>query len=177
MGKIVAEDTATDASNDALSDIEQLRLIVFGQAKQELDQKIRLLDKRMSDELNSLQLKSDERHAALLETINENHASLLNKLDEIDGQHDSNAAALDADIKQLNAQLEMAENASRDDSLALHKRIDSEVDDLQSQLKSAINDLSEQLNAMNNNLASSKTDRKILAKLLANVATNLEIDD
>ncbi|WP_395338108.1 hypothetical protein PN836_010655 [Ningiella sp. W23] len=177
MEKKSSGSVSPQASNDAFSDLEQLRLIVFGQAKQALEDKIDALNQRVSDEMNMLQEQVNQRHSELLEKLAENHSTLLQKLNELDEQQQSDKSDLSESIASVASELEMADNASKDDSQALHKRIDQEVDDIQDALNKAVAQLSEKLDTMNNNLATSKTDRKILAKLLANVATNLDADE
>ena len=46
--------TVDSASNDAFGELEQLRLIVFGQAKAELETKIELLQEKLSADISDM---------------------------------------------------------------------------------------------------------------------------
>ncbi|MGQ8365581.1 hypothetical protein [Glaciecola sp. 1036] len=166
-----------NASNDPLNDLEQLRLIVFGAAKQELDAKIEQLNQRLTDEMSKLQTHFSEQFSLVQQNMADNQADLLLKLSQSNEIQESNKQAFLDTTNSLSSQLEMAENAAQDDAQQLHKRLDEEVNQLQGELKDAVERLMAKLDSVTNELTTSKTDRKTLAQLLANVANNLEAGD
>ncbi|GLR71839.1 hypothetical protein [Agaribacter marinus] len=169
--------TSAKASNDALGDLEQLRMIVFGAAKQELDEKIDALNQRLSDEMQQIQTQISLQFSDMQKNIAENQQILLSKLNDTDNTQDTNQQKLIEITERLNSQIEMAENAGRDEAKNLHARMDNEVNALQADLADAVERLMTKLDAVSKDLTSSKTDRKTLAQLLANVATNLDADE
>lgn len=169
--------TSAKASNDALGDLEQLRMIVFGAAKQELDEKIDALNQRLSDEMQQIQTQISLQFSDMQKNIAENQQILLSKLNDTDNTQDTNQQKLIEITERLNSQIEMAENAGQDEAKNLHARMDNEVNALQADLADAVERLMTKLDAVSKDLTSSKTDRKTLAQLLANVATNLDADE
>ena len=162
------------ASNDSLTEIDQLRQLVFGQAKLELDHKIDALSQRLSTELDMLQTQFNERMVELSEQLKQQHESTLRAIEDTQNTQEDNKAELIEQNKLLQSQLEMAENAGRDDTDALHKRIDSEVSQLDTNLQQGLQEMLERLDNVSKELSNSKTDRKTLAQLLATMATDLE---
>ncbi len=169
--------TSAKASNNALGDLEQLRMIVFGAAKQELDEKIDALNQRLSDEMQQIQTQISLQFSDMQKNIAENQQILLSKLNDTDNTQDTNQQKLIEITERLNSQIEMAENAGQDEAKNLHARMDNEVNALQADLADAVERLMTKLDAVSKDLTSSKTDRKTLAQLLANVATNLDADE
>lgn len=165
------------ASNDAFSELEQLRLLVFGQAKQQLDQRIDELQQRVSDELDMQQKQFNERFSEMSTHIEQQHQAVLANLAELNNTQETDKAELIEANKTLSSQLEMTENASKDDFVAMQKRIDHEVNQLESGLDKAKHEILAQLEQVTKELSGSKTDRKKLALLLANMASNLDADD
>lgn len=164
------------ASNDAFNELEQLRLIVFGQAKQELEQKIEGIKKHVETELKSLKLEFSEQIELTNQNLSSNFSDIQASIHGIDEKIDKHQELNNQDTQKLLSQLEMAENEGKDDTELLHKRIDSEVSKLENAVDSSIQDILAQLEKVSSELSSSKTDRKTLAKLLSNMANNLNED-
>lgn len=177
MAKKVPPSTLAEASNDSLTEIDQLRQLVFGQAKIELDKKIDDLSQSLSSDIDMLQSQFNERFNAMSEQLKQQHEATLAIIEQTQHTQDDNKAELIEANKQLHSQLEMAENAGRDDAEAIHKRIDSEVSQLDASLQQGLQEMLECLDKVTKELSSSKTDRKKLARLLSTMATDLETND
>ena len=169
--------TSQDASNEALNELEQLRLLVFGQAKQALDSRIDKLSQLLAQETQTLQSNFDERFSALERSLNKQHESMLTQINELANVQESDKAELMQSQNNMLSQLEMAENASKDDSTLIHKRIDDEVTKLEADVDKATLEILEKLEQVTKELSGSKTDRKKLALLLSTMASNLDADD
>ncbi len=168
------------ASNESFNELEQLRLIVFGQAKQALETKIEALQQRLSEEMDMMQSQINQRFSDLTQSIESQHTALNGRLDELNNlQSEDKATLIEANQSMqaaLSSQIELAENAGKDDADLIHKRIDNEVAKLESGIDTSMQDLLAQLEQVSKELSSSKTDRKTLAQMLANMASNLEED-
>ena len=168
------------ASNEALTELEQLRLIVFGQARAELESKIDALQMRLSDEMDMLQSQINTRFTDLGQTIEEQHKALKLSIQQLNDVQVEDKNTLEDANKLLESslvsQIEMAENAGKDDAETIHKRIDQEVTKLETGLENTMQELLAQLEQVSKELSSSKTDRKTLAQMLSNMASNLEED-
>lgn len=169
--------TSQDASNEALNELEQLRVLVFGQAKQALDARIDNLSQTLAQETKALQSNFDERFLALEQSLNEQHKSVLAQINDLANIQESDKAELIQSQNNILSQLEMAENASKDDSTFVHKRIDEEVTKLEADVEKATLEILEKLEQVTKELSGSKTDRKKLALLLSTMASNLDADD
>ena len=165
------------ASNDAFSELEQLRLLVFGQAKQQLDNRIDELNHRLRDDIEKQQNQFNKKLNEINAKLDEQHQTILSALADLGSVQEADKTELLQANNELISQLEMADNASRDESVLMHKRIDEEVSALESNLSKTTQDIVLQLEKVTKELSGSKTDRKKLALLLANVASNLDADD
>ncbi len=170
-----------DASNDSFDELEQLRLLVFGQAKVELEQKIVVSHQDLSEKIEAMTHQIQQDMHSMNQNISQQLASLSATLQssiaEVDSSRENNRIAFEEANNRLLSQLEMAENAGKDDSDILHKRIDDEVSRLEVSADTAMKEIIAQLERVTNDLTSSKTDRKTLAQLLATMASNLDADD
>lgn len=165
------------ASNEAFNELEQLRLLVFGQAKQQLDARIDALQTQLQEETNMLQTQFNQRITALDEKLAEQHQQVIAQINDLANVQESDKSELVQSHANLSSQLEMAENASKDDSSYIHKRIDDEVSKLEKEVDKATQDILLKLEQVTKELSGSKTDRKKLALLLSTMASNLDADD
>jgi len=165
------------ASNEAFNELEQLRLLVFGQAKQQLDSRIDALQSQLNEDVNMLQAQFNQRITALDEKLAEQHEQLVSQINDLANIQENDKTELVQSHASLSSQLEMAENASKDDSSFIHKRIDDEVSKLENEVSKATQDLLNKLEQVTKELSGSKTDRKKLALLLSTMASNLDADD
>ncbi|TDO99381.1 hypothetical protein [Marinomonas balearica] len=165
------------ASESAASELDQLRNIVFGAAKADLDERIRALQSEMragfEQATQSLHQQISNVQAALQESVN----SLEDRIGQVDSHYDYKTSELTKNIETLAAEVESNDENNRQLDEALHKRIDEEIQQLTDQFTQKHNQTIDLLNQVKKELNSSKTDRKTLAKLLATVATNLETEE
>jgi len=168
------------ASDEAFTELEQLRLIVFGQAKAELESKIDALQQDVRHDIDILSSQINLRFADLNDNIQKQHAALTASIESLTTIQLEDKNVLIEHTKalesQLSSQIEMTENAGKDDADQIHKRIDDEVAKLEAGLDNTMQELLAQLEQVSKKLSSSKTDRKSLAQMLANMASNLEED-
>ena len=169
--------TVESASNDAFGELEQLRLIVFGQAKAELETKIELLQENLSADITDMNKQFTNSLNDLHQNMDTQFKALSVAIADVDSSREANKAALDDTDSLLASQLEMAENAGKDDADRIHKRIDEEVNKLETTVDASMQNILEQLERVTTDLTSSKTDRKTLAQLLATMASNLDADN
>ena len=173
--------TVSAASNDAFSELEQLRLIVFGQAKAELDERIDALQNQLTNDINAVNEQFQSRMENLQSKIEEQFAKVNTTISELDHTRENdkqnNLLALEQAQQHINSQLEMTENAGKDETDALHKRVDDEVAKLETNVEESVQDLLQKLDKVSKELSNTKTDRKTLAMLLANMASNLDADN
>jgi acetyl-CoA carboxylase alpha subunit len=165
------------ASNDAFGELEQLRLIVFGQAKAELETKIELLQEKLSADISDMSKQFSNNMNDLHQNMDTQFKAISAAIADVDSSREADKAALDDADSLLSSQLEMAENAGKDDADQIHKRIDEEVSKLETTVDTSMQNILEQLERVTNDLTSSKTDRKTLAQLLATMANNLDADN
>lgn len=168
--------TSENASNEAFSELEQLRLIVFGQAKVELESKIESLHQQLSTDISDMSKQFTDSLNDLHNNMDLQFKALSVSIADVDSKREANKTSLDEANAILASQLEMAENGSKDDSDLLHKRIDEEVSKLETKVDASMHDILAQLERVTTDLTSSKTDRKTLAQLLATMASNLDAD-
>ena len=168
--------TNQPASNTAFSELEQLRLIIFGDAQRVLEQKISQLSNDLNDQFNELKTEQKRHSLEIKEMLEKAVESLSDKLDFVDSQHDEKHQTMVATTETLNAQLELSDASGKDEVDALHKRLDEEVQKLNSLFSNKHAEAMAKLAKVSHELTDTKTDRKTLAKLLATMATNLESD-
>lgn len=164
-------------SSDADNELEQLRNLVFGKAKQQLEQRIEDLNHSFTKGLSTLHSELDESLADLHAKLEQQHKTTLLALTQLENTHSTDKSEWQKAIEILNSQIEMAENTANDEANNIHKRIDGEVTQLESSLQKTTQDLMAHLDKVSKELSGSKTDRKKLASLLANVVSNLNADE
>lgn len=158
------------------SELDQLRNIVFGSAKADLEARMYELQVEMQAgfEQAAKMLKSqmEDIHAALQEST----SSLEDRIGQVDSHYDYKTSEIEKNSDKLSETIEVNNASGGQDVDGLHKRIDREVLDLTDRFTQKNDQTIDLLNQMKQELSSSKTDRKTLAKLLATVASNLEIE-
>lgn len=162
---------------DPNSELAQLRNIVFGAAKTELETEIQRLRQEMQASFE-LSAKKLQQEMSEMQTALEEH---VNKLDQritwVDDQHDDRSTKLNTYADKIASELEMntANNQQQDEEI--QKRLDNEIELLSNKFTKQHNQTIDLLNQVKKDLNTSKTDRKTLARLLATVASNLETDE
>lgn len=169
--------TAQSAREESVSELDQLRNIVFGSAKADLDLRILELQSEVRSGFEQaaemLKLQMSEMYSALQESV----GSLEDRIGQVDSHYDYKTTEIDNNLEKLAEEVDAndAKHKQLDDDL--HKRIDREIQTVTDQFTQKHNQTIDLLNQVKKELNSSKTDRKTLAKLLATVASNLETED
>lgn len=156
-----AEEPLMSAENPD-ANLEQIRVILFGQQMREFEHKLRGLEERTSE-------NQGQMHTALLERL----GSLESRLSDLLSQEtqerqiadNSLQSSLDSAVDKLEARLASEIKDVRADLKEQGKEIDKKMDQLGNQLQAAIDELRLQ-----------KTDRVALANLLSGVAEKLRKD-
>ncbi len=167
----------THENSHTTSELDQLREIVFGDAKRTLEQQQQQMFAQLQQQITelgqNLNNNLDESFSALQKEVQQ----VDKKASIIDSDHHDRADQLKSEIEQLNHELaEHSEQNNRDLQhlqASISKNIASLSADLQQQIENLVADLAK----MSADLDSSKTDRKQLAQLFNVVALNLEQDD
>lgn len=160
-----------------ITELENLRNIVFGAAKSEIEQRISSLEQQTQDNFKTMQLTLEKNTQNLHTAMREGFNQLEDKLALADQSQDEKAAELHTYADKISSELEMAETNNKQENDELHNRLDKEIKTLTVKFTNQLDQALEKLTQVSNELNSSKTDRKTLAKLLATVASNLETDD
>ncbi|MAD15577.1 MAG: hypothetical protein CL579_05780 [Alteromonadaceae bacterium] len=165
-----------DKQNPA-TELAQLRQIVFGDAQQDLEQKIDQLGQSLQAQLKHLEQQTSRQFSQLQSALETHVHQLEDKLLNADKDQDAKASELFTLNKNLSSELEMAEAANKQETDEIHKRIDHDLATLSNKFSEQLKQALAQLTQVSNELNASKTDRKTLAKLLSTVASNLETGD
>ncbi|MBD5771262.1 hypothetical protein [Marinomonas colpomeniae] len=169
-------DLTKHAAKTLNSEMDQLRNIVFGSAKADLDARIYELQLEMQagfqQAAEMLKHQMSEMHLALQEST----SSLEDRIGQVDSHYDYKTSEIEKNADQLSETIELNNANGGQEVDGLNKRIDREVLDLTDTFTQKHDQTIDLLNQMKRELNSSKTDKKTLAKLLATVASNLEIE-
>ena len=171
-----SQNEKTEIENE-VSELDQLRHIVFGEAQNKILLEISNLRDNMKDSMNKLNEKFDANLAKLQSQTDQRFSQTSDRILLLDKTHDEAESTLQKEINQLASEHEMFATVTQQDFKNMEQSLDSESNLLSSDFNEQIQSLKEHLDAVSHELKSSKTDRKTLAKLLATMATNLEDDD
>lgn len=174
----MAEKKQAKAQTAAInSELDQLRDIVFGAAKADIDSQLHALKNSMNDGFKKAEQALQSNMQIMQEKLDDGLKDLNALLRENDNRHEDKESELNAYADKLSSELEMADANNRQENDELHSRIDKEVSALTKKYDAKFAEALDKLNQVTHELSNSKTDRKTLAKLLATVATNLETDE
>lgn len=168
-------ETAPEQAN-SLNEMEQLRLLVFGQAQERLVTQIETLRQDSNNALRETEKNLTEHISKMKSAIEQQFVEMDNRLKSIDASHDENEVNLQKSIDSLASEHEMLVASTAEDFKNMEQILNTESDSLSSNFNEQLEDLKIYLDEVSKELTSSKTDRKTLARLLATMATNLEDD-
>ena len=167
-------DQVAENQTNLTSELDSLRQIVFGAAKNDIEQRISALEQQTLDNFKNMQQLIEKNAQDLQATLQDGFNQLEDKLALADQGQDQKTAELNAYADKISSELEMAETNSKQENDELQQRLDKEINALTVKFNDQLNKALEKLTQVSTELNSSKTDRKTLAKLLATVASNLE---
>jgi exonuclease VII large subunit len=159
------------------SELASLRHLVFGAAKADIEQQINALSQRTNEHFHKLEQEMTQHVKNLRAAMDDGFQQLSQQLALADQAQDQKAAELNVYADKLSSEIELADANNKQENDELHSRLDKEIALLTTKFNEQLNQALAQLNQVSSELNTNKTDRKTLAKLLATVATNLEIDD
>lgn len=169
-------DSNTQSSDTSTNELEQLRFIVFGEAKKSIEDRIDIVHSELANSISAFKEQQIVQFSEMQLRFENALNALDKKLQSVDSHHEDNNNNLIKANETLNAALEMAESSGKDDADALHDRVDKEIAALSANFDFKYAEAMEKLSKVTHELTDTKTDRKTLARLLATMASNLETD-
>jgi hypothetical protein len=170
------KDSTKEAKTPQVSELDQLRDIVFGVAKADIEQRITSLEHRTDEHFKKMEVQNTANMKTLQAAMEDGFNKLDDQLTHSDQGQDQKNTEITAYADKISSELEMAEANNKQENDELHERLDKEIKLLTAKFTDQLNQALEKLTQVSSELNSSKTDRKTLAKLLATVASNLETD-
>lgn len=171
----------TEAENSQapapISELDQLRDIVFGQAKSKLEGQLEAMQVQMRQDFANAEDNLNKQMQRMQSLLEDHVNKLEDKLAIAEQNNEEKSSELNGYADKIASELEMAEANAKQENDELHERLDKELAKLSEKFTEQHLQAMEKLNQVAAELSSSKTDRKTLAKLLATVATNLETDE
>jgi len=174
--ELVKEEPVREESANLLSELDQLRHIVFGDAQQQLITQLTALRSDTEQMLNAQEQQFSTRLDKMQEDITEQLEALDSRLQFVDKVHGDNEANIEKEHASLVSEHEMLASATQQDFKDIEQLLNNESTSLLSTFNEQLEQLKNHLEDVSKELSSSKTDRKTLAKLLATMATNLADD-
>lgn len=159
-----------------VTELEQLRQIIFGDAQQQLITQITTMRHELETALQTQEQSFSKRLSEMRENIEQQFSNIDQRIIFLDKTHDDHEASLQKDLTSLASEHEILATTTQQDFKNLEQSLDSESNALASNFHEQLEQLKAHLEGVSKELSSSKTDRKTLAKLLATMATNLEDD-
>lgn len=160
-----------------VSELAQLRHIVFGEAQADLEYQLDTLRQEMQAGFEQLTQALQQQMEQMQAALEDNVHQLDDRIAGVDQLYEEKTASLDDTTNKLADEIEMTDANSNQQDEALHKRLDKEVQQLSDEFTRKHNHTLELLNQVKKELTSSKTDRKTLAHLLSSMASDLETED
>lgn len=159
-----------------IDELQQLRKIVFGNAEQQLKEKISSTHAEMRKALNTQKESFNANLASFQQVTEQRFTELEQRLNLSDKTHEDNESVIQKDLASLASEHEMFAASTQQDFKSIEQSLNNESDGLSKSFNEQIEQLKSHLEGVSKELSSSKTDRKTLAKLLSTMATNLEDD-
>ena len=166
-----------DSGEQQVTELEQLRQIVFGSAQAGLEQQLANLRQEMQDGFEQLSQELKQKMEQMQAMLEDNVHHLEDRIGAVDQHYEEKTAGLDSYANKISEELEMVDANGKQQDEELHKQLSEEVQRLTDEFTSKHNQTIELLEQVKKELNSSKTDRKTLANLLATMASNLETEN
>ena len=170
-----AKGEQTDAT-PLVTELEQLRQLIFGDAQQQLITQITTMRHELEKALQTQEQSFSERLSKMKDNMEQQFSNIDQRILFLDKTHDEHEANLQKDLTHLASEHEIFATTTQQDFKNMEQSLDSESNSLASNFHEQLEQLKAHLDDVSKDLSSSKTDRKTLAKLLATMATNLEDD-
>lgn len=156
--------------------IIKLRDIIFGDAKRDLETRVNHLEKDLFNKLSALEKQSLSRFNEAQKNLDMSIKKLESMMKDIDKAHIEREETLDAHLTDTQSQLENLAKVTKNESDDIVEQLHSQANLLTREFTQLHQEALEQLKQVSESLDYDKTDRKTLAKLLKDVANNLEQD-
>ncbi len=161
----------------SLSDLDQLREIVFGDAKRILQTQQQQMFKDLQQQISNLGASLNASMEDGFNTLQQEVKTVDKKTSAFDIDHHERSDILKSELDQVSIDLASQSDLGASEMDKLHDKLTSDIATLSTSLQQQIAQLIAELAQVSNDLDSSKTDRKQLAELFTTVAVNLEKDD
>jgi hypothetical protein len=159
-----------------IDELSRLRTLVFGAAEHKLIEQITSLRTDMEQSVDTLEQTLSTKLSGLQKHVELKLTEIDNRITFSDNAHDENEANIQKSLDNLHSEHEMFASATQQDFKAINQTLDNETNNLTINFEEQITQLQTHLEKVSTELSSSKADRKVLAKLLATMAANLEDD-
>lgn len=169
-------ETVQQEAVSPLTELEQLRHLVFGEAQNQLTNQLTTLRSDMEKALAGQQKRFSEQLSKMEETTEQQFSELDNRLQFIDSAHEDNESNIQKNIESLTSEHEIFATTTQQDFKNMEQLLVNESSLITNNFNEQLELLKVHLENVSKDLSSSKTDRKTLANLLATMATNLQDD-
>ncbi|WDD96763.1 hypothetical protein [Thalassomonas actiniarum] len=176
QAKTSVAEAAISETPAAEDELEQLRNLVFGAARQKLVTQITSMHNELKQALSTQEQSFCDRISKLQQNIEQQFSQMDKKIQLLDKAHNNTEADLQKSLTGLASEHETFAATTEHDFKEMDKSLNNESTLLANSFNEKLEQLNAHLEEVSKELSSSKTDRKTLAKLLATMATNLEDD-
>lgn len=178
MGKNeLKEDQPKEDKVQPLSELAQLRDIVFGEAQRLLQAQQKQMFQDLQSEIENLDISLNRSMDQGFKSLEQDISNLDKKTSSFDIDHHERSDILKSELDQLATDLSSQGDHTTNEMDTLHDKFTADLNALSTELQKQILELVSKLAQVSGDLDSSKTDRKQLAQLFNTVAFNLEKED
>ncbi len=177
----VTTSTPEPVENSELDNVDKIRDILFGNQMRDFDRKFQQLEDRISNELNNLR-KENSLQIESLQTFIESEVEILsNKISAEENARVEQIDDLDDEIKKATKQLDkkladlskLLDTQSRD----INQKMLKQSQDFNNELTNQIEQTRKRMDDYRQELASSKTDKSVLAEMFNSLALQINADE
>jgi len=158
------------------NEIFQLRDIIFGESKRELELRVNQMEKEFTERLTALEKQIMKKIQQAQSQLDASINKLESMMQAIDKSHIEREQSIDDHLSATQSELEAFSTASRQESQDIIKQIQTQATLLTDEFSKKYEEAMNQLKTVSDNLETNKTDKVALANLLREVAINLEQD-
>ena len=173
--------TADTGDASELDNVDKIRDILFGNQMRDFDRKFQQLEERIATELSNLR-KEQSLQMDSLQTFMQGEIEILSnklsseestrieQLDDLDGELKKSSRQLDKKIADLSRTMD---TQSRD----INQKMLKQSQDFNNELTSQIEQTRKRMDDYKQELASTKTDKSVLAEMFNSLALQINADD
>jgi len=179
MGTTTGKKNKTKAASE-VSDVmdpqvqlKEIQQLLFGEQIASVNRTIEHLDKQNQKQFDSIDKLIHQSIETLKQDLNHKLDDLSQHVAQLNDASQNHAALIEDDVSALQQDLNAFKQQTEDAEETLEKLLFSEAEKLAADMEAKYKELNEQLNTASGDLSERKTDRKVLAGLLSNMANSL----